>query len=75
MRKLIETKLLIRNLIKGKNTWVVSLIRYSGPILTWTREELKANETEIEKKKLLTMYKALHLKDDVERLYVPREKR
>ena len=29
------------NLIKGINTWAVSLVRYSGPFLKWTREELK----------------------------------
>ena len=40
-RKLLETKLSSRNLIKGINTWAVPLIRYSGPFLKWTREELK----------------------------------
>ena len=32
-----------RNLIKGINTWAVPLVRYSGPFLKWTREELKQN--------------------------------
>ena len=40
-RKLLETKLSSRNLIKGINTWAVPLYRYSGPFLKWTREELK----------------------------------
>ena len=39
-RKLLETKLSSRNLIKGINTWAVPLVRYSGPFLKWTREEL-----------------------------------
>ena len=30
-RKLLETKLSCRNLIKGINTWAVPLVRYSGP--------------------------------------------
>ena len=30
-RKLLETKLSSRNLIKGINTWAVPLVRYSGP--------------------------------------------
>ena len=30
-RKLLEIKLLSRNLIKGINTWPVLLVRYSGP--------------------------------------------
>ena len=40
-RKLLETKLSSRNLIKGINTWAVPLVRYSGPFFKWTREELK----------------------------------
>ena len=40
-RKLLETKLSSRNLIKGMNTWAVPIIRYSGPFLKWTRDELK----------------------------------
>ena len=33
IRKLLETKLSSRNLIKGINTWTVPLVRYSGPFL------------------------------------------
>ena len=40
-RKLQETKLSSRNLIKEVNPWAVPLIRYSGPFLKWTREDLK----------------------------------
>ena len=40
-RKLLKTKLNRRNLIKRINTWAVSLVRYSGPFLKWTRDELK----------------------------------
>ena len=32
-RKLLETKLNSRNLIKGINTWAIPLVRYSGPFL------------------------------------------
>ena len=39
-RKLLEIKLSSRNLTKGINTWAVPLVRYSGPFLKWTREEL-----------------------------------
>ena len=37
-RKFLETKLSSRNLIKGINTWAVSLVRYSGHFLKWTRD-------------------------------------
>ena len=40
-RKLLETKLNSRNLIKGINTWAVPLVRYSGPFLKGTKDELK----------------------------------
>ena len=71
MRKLLETKLSSRNLIKGINTWAVPLVRYSGPFLKWTREELKQMNQRT--RKLMTMHKALHSRDDVDRLYVSRK--
>ena len=40
-RKLLETKLYSRNLVKGINTWAVPLVRYARPLLKWTREELQ----------------------------------
>ena len=40
-RKLLETKLSCGNLIKGINTWAVSLVRYSGLFLKWTKDELR----------------------------------
>ena len=70
-RKLLETKLSVRNLIKGINTWSVPLIRYSEPFLKWTREELKQMDQIT--RKLMTMLKALHPRDDVDRLYVSRK--
>ena len=70
-RKLLETKLYSRNLIKGINTWAVPLVRYSGPFLKWTREELKQMDQRT--RKLITIHKALHPRDDVDRLYVSRK--
>ena len=70
-RKLLETKLSSRNLIKGINTWAVPLVRYSGPFLKWTREELKQMNQRT--RKLMTMHKALPPRDDVDRLYVSRK--
>ena len=70
-RKLLEAKLKSRNLIKGLNTWAVPLVRYSGPFLKWTIDELK--EMDQRTRKLMTMHKALHPRDDVDRLYVSRK--
>ena len=69
-RKLLETKLYSRNLVKMINTWAVPLVRYSGPFLKWTREELKQMDQRT--RKLMTMHKVLHRIDDVDRLYVSR---
>ena len=70
-RKLLETKLFSRNLIKGINTWAVSLVRYSGPFFKWARDQLKQMDQRT--RKLMTMHKLLHLRDDVDRLYVSRK--
>ena len=70
-RKLRETKLNSRNLIKGINTWAVPLVRYSGPVLKWTRDKLK--QIDHRTRKLMAMCKALHPRDDVDRLYVSRK--
>ena len=64
-RKLIKTKLSSRNLIKGIDTWAVSLVRYSGPFLKGTIEELMQMDQKT--RKLMTMHKALNPRDDVDR--------
>ena len=52
-----------RKIIKGINTWAVSLVRYSGPFLKGTTKELKQNDQRT--RKLMTMHKALEPRDDV----------
>ena len=46
-------------------------MRYSAPFLNWTVDELKAIDRRT--RKLLTMHKAFHPRDDVDRLYVGRK--
>ena len=55
-RKLLDTKLSSRNLIKGINAWAVPQLRYSGPFLKWTKDELK--QMDKRSKKLMTLHKA-----------------
>ena len=69
-RKLLETKLYSINLIKGIDAWAVSLVRYSGPFLKWTKEIKQMNQRT---RKLMTLHKALHHRDDIDRLYVSRK--
>ena len=70
-RKLLEIKLNSRNLIKEINIWAVSIVRHSGPFLRWTREKLK--QIDQKTRKLTTVDKTLHPRDDFDRLYVPRK--
>ena len=70
-RKLLETKLSGRNLIKGINTWAVALIWYLRPFLKWTSKEIKQMDQRT--RKLITMHKALYPWDDIDRLYVSRK--
>ena len=70
-RKQLETKLSSRNFIKGINIWAVPPVRYSGHFLKWTRDELKQMDQRI--RKLMTIHKAFHPRDDLDRLYVPRK--
>ena len=69
-RKLLETKLYSTILVKGINTWDVLLVRYSVPFLKWTREELKQMDKRT--RKLMIMHKALHPRNDINRIYVSR---
>ena len=70
-RKLLETTLSSRNIIKEINKWAVPFVRYSGTFLKRTTDEFKQMDQRT--RKLMTMHKALHPKDDVDRLYVSRK--
>ena len=53
------------------NTWVASIVRYSRPFLKWSIEEFQQMDRRT--RKLMTMHKAEHPRDDVGRLYASRE--
>ena len=55
-RKLHETKLSHKNLIKRINIWAVPLLRYSGLFLKWPKDEHKQMDQRT--RKLMTMHKA-----------------
>ena len=56
-----------------KTLKLVPLVRYSGPFLKRTREELEQMDQRT--RKLMTMHKALHPRDDTDWLYVSRKER
>ena len=71
LRKILKSKLNGGNLVRGVNTWVVSLLRYSAAFVSWRKSELQAIDRKT--RKLFTIYGALHPKSDVDRLYIPRK--
>ena len=62
LRKVLKTKLNGGNLVRGVNTWAVSLIRYSATFVSWRKCELQA--TDRKTRKVFTMYGALYPKSD-----------
>ena len=58
VRKVLQSHLNGGNIVKGINTWAVSLLRYSAAFIDWTRVELC--EMDRKTRKYLNMYKALH---------------
>ena len=65
IRKVLKSKLNGGNLVRGVNTWAVSLLRYSAVFVSWRKSELQAIDRK--KRKLLIMYGALHTKSVVAR--------
>ena len=59
------------NLVRGVNTWAVSLLRYSAASVSWRKSGLQAIDRKT--RKLFTIYEALYPKSDVDRLYIPRK--
>ena len=68
LRKVLKSKMNGGNLVRGVNTLVVSLLRYSPAFASWRKSELHAIDRET---KLFTVYEAFHPKSDVDRLYIP----
>ena len=71
LRKILKSKLNGGNLVRGVNTWAVSLLRYSAVFVSWRESELQAIDRKTTK--LFTIYGALHPKSDVDKLYILRK--
>ena len=59
------------NLVRGVNTWAVSLLRYSAAFVSGRKNKLQAIDSK--NRKLFTIDGALHPKSDVGMLYIPRK--
>ena len=67
----MKSKLNDGTLVRGVNTWAVSLLRYSAALVSWRKIKLQAIDRKT--RKLFTIHGALHPKSDVDRLYKPRK--
>ena len=72
LRKVLGTKLNGNNLISAIIIWAVPVIRYSAPFLDWNKEKLQTLYRTT--RKLLTSHNAFHLRSNVDRIYLPRDK-
>ena len=72
LKLVLKSKLNGRNKILAINIWAVWLLRYSGGIIRWNKDDLL--EMDRLTRKLMTMNKALHPKSDINRIYIPRRR-
>ena len=72
VKMLLRSKLNGGNVISGMNIWTVDIIRYGTGVLDWKNEEWKS--IDIKTRKLRTMNGILHLRANVGRLLLAREK-
>ena len=71
LRKVLKSKLNDGKLLRGVNTWAISLLRYSAAFVSWRKSELQAIDRKT--RKLFTIYGVLHPKSNVDRLYITRK--
>ena len=71
VKKILKSKLNGGNMITAINTWAVSMMRYTAPFVNWRKDELK--EIDRGTRKMMNMYRSLHPRDSVARLYLPRK--
>ena len=66
VRKVLETKLNRRNVLKAINTWAILVVRYSAAFLGWSRLQLE--EIDRRMRKLLTIHNGFHPKSNADQL-------
>lgn len=71
LKRVLKSKLNTMTMIRAMNTWAVSVMRYGAGILNWTKAELQNIDRNTRKQ--MTMYRALHPRDSVDRIYVNRK--
>ena len=70
IRKILKSKLNGGNIVSAIHSRAVLLVRYGAGIIRWSKDELRTLDRKT--RKLLKIYRSLHLQADVDRLYVKR---
>ena len=70
LKRILKSKLTGKNVIMAVNTWAVSVLRYGVGVINWTKAELESIDRKALKQ--MTIYRMLHPRADVQRLYLPR---
>ena len=70
LRLILQSRLSGHNQILAINGFAVPVIRYTAGVVNWTISE--AAELDRLTRKQMTLFKALHPRSDIDRLYIPR---
>ena len=71
VKLICKSKLNAGNFISGMNAWAIGVMRYSGGIIDWTKEELQ--DMDRKTRKIMTLNRCLHPRSSVARLYMKRK--
>ena len=72
VRAILKTEVNSANRIEAINILAIPVVTYSFNIINWTIPEIRRLDTKI--RKLLSCNRTHHLKPDIDRFYIPRNK-
>ena len=73
VRAVLKSKLNGGNVINAINVLAAATVRYGAGIINWNKGELDKNDLQLPR--LLNMYRGLHPRSSVGKLYIPRAQR
>ena len=71
VKLICKSKLNAGNFISGMNAWAIGVMRYTGGIIDWTKEELQ--DMDRKPRKIMKLNRCLHPRNSVTRLYMKRK--
>ena len=68
VKLICKSNLNVGNFTSALNAWAIGVMRYSGGIIDWTKEEFQDMDRKI--RKIMTLNRCLHPRSSVARLYM-----